>query len=93
MHRGVDIVGYAHDVNPRNTICLGQTGDDSHMSCYCNAGWVCEAHPEKPMGHNGCLELGEPCTNPHCRHGRHHLERETSDRQRLRNETEKERPH
>jgi hypothetical protein len=24
-------------------------------------GWVCEAHPDKPMEHDGCTGAGEPC--------------------------------
>jgi hypothetical protein len=62
------------------------------MSCYCNAGWVCQSHPEKPMGHNGCFELGQPCVNPLCHHARHRLEDESIARQQ-REEREKQRPH
>lgn len=27
----------------------------------CDAGWVCEAHADRPMGHDGCDGAGMPC--------------------------------
>ena len=32
-------------------------------SCaYCqDTHWVCEEHPDKPMGHDGCRGAGDPC--------------------------------
>ena len=32
------------------------------MPCRCNGtGWVCEEHPNHPMGHDGCKGAGDPC--------------------------------
>jgi hypothetical protein len=31
-------------------------------SCKCaGTGWLCEEHPDKPMGHGGCSGAGGPC--------------------------------
>jgi hypothetical protein len=36
-----------------------------HMIATCTrcagTGWVCEAHPDKPMEHDGCGAAGDPC--------------------------------
>ena len=32
------------------------------MPCRCSdTGWVCEQHPDKPFGHDGCPGPGDPC--------------------------------
>ena len=35
--------------------------------CFCNHGWVCEEHPDKPWDHDNCGGAGQPCKNPDCR--------------------------
>ena len=25
--------------------------------------WMCEGHPDQPMGHGGCTGAGDPCTD------------------------------
>jgi transposase len=32
----------------------------------CNDGWICEDHPDQPMGHEHCGGAGMPCQNPAC---------------------------
>jgi hypothetical protein len=32
--------------------------------------WICEEHPEQPMGHDECMGAGMPCP----RAGQHHCE-------------------
>jgi hypothetical protein len=34
--------------------------------CHCDEGWVCEAHPDQPLGHDDCGGAGMQCTNPDC---------------------------
>jgi hypothetical protein len=49
------------------------------MACYCNDGWVYEAHPEQPGDHDPDCAVNVPCTNPRCSHGRRWLERQAVD--------------
>jgi hypothetical protein len=32
----------------------------------CEDGWICEEHPDQPMGHEHCSGAGMPCQNPKC---------------------------
>jgi hypothetical protein len=32
----------------------------------CADGWICEDHPDQPMGHVHCGGAGMPCQNPAC---------------------------
>jgi hypothetical protein len=32
----------------------------------CNDGWICEDHPDRPMGHDHCGGAGMPYQNPSC---------------------------
>lgn len=34
--------------------------------CWCDGGWVCEAHQELPEGHDDCSGAGKQCENPSC---------------------------
>jgi hypothetical protein len=36
------------------------------MTCHCDRGWVCEDHPDRPKGHDGCDGAGSQCPNPQC---------------------------
>ena len=37
-----------------------------NMRCKCDRGFVCEDHPDRPDGHDGCRAAGMRCTNPDC---------------------------
>ena len=39
---------------------------DAVTKCNCNEGFVCETHPDKPEGHDGCDAPGHQCPNPVC---------------------------
>jgi hypothetical protein len=36
------------------------------MTCDCDHRWVCEDHPDRPTGHDGCDGAGSQCPNPQC---------------------------
>jgi hypothetical protein len=37
------------------------------MACVrCNAGWICEAHPDQPFPHDECAGPGTQCQSPDC---------------------------
>ena len=36
------------------------------VRCYCNQGFVCEDHTDKPRGHDGCDGAGIQCANHDC---------------------------
>jgi hypothetical protein len=45
--------------------------------CACaNTGWVCESHPDKPVGHDDCGGAGQYCLNPKCSHAEGNAQRE-----------------
>jgi hypothetical protein len=39
---------------------------DHEIGCICEQGWVCEAHPDKPLEHDDCTFPGVLCDNPEC---------------------------
>jgi hypothetical protein len=44
------------DLKPHCDLCAGSE----------EPGWLCEEHPDKPMGHDGCGGAGMACVcNPH----------------------------
>jgi hypothetical protein len=47
--------------------------------CWCNEGWVCEEHPERPWPHEACSGPGVPCDNPACEYGRAAIARKPID--------------
>jgi hypothetical protein len=32
----------------------------------CRDGWICEDHPDQPLGHEHCGSAGMPCQYPEC---------------------------
>ena len=36
------------------------------VSCSCNLGWICDAHPDLPFLHDTCSGHGLACRNPAC---------------------------
>jgi hypothetical protein len=47
--------------------------------CWCDEGWVCEEHPERPWPHDACSGPGVPCDNPACQYGRAAIARKPID--------------
>jgi len=35
-------------------------------ACRCDEGWLCEEHPDQPVGHDQCRGAGMPCDNKSC---------------------------
>src|SRR5687767_9789140 len=55
----MDWTTFSHRPPPR--------ADTAAHSCgHCADGWICEDHPEQPMGHAGCDGAGMPCDNAAC---------------------------
>jgi hypothetical protein len=50
-----------------------QTTDGGVCAWCLGSGKVCEYHPHKPEGHDGCTGAGMPCLNPETAHGRANL--------------------
>ena len=58
---------------PLAVVCEGRNyhsendGLSEQLGCgECNEGWICEDHPDQPMGHQHCGGAGMPCQNPAC---------------------------
>jgi hypothetical protein len=41
-------------------------GDPFMTGCHCEAGWICEAHPDRPWPHDDCAGPGAPCAMAGC---------------------------
>jgi hypothetical protein len=44
--------------------CAFHTQPNCDTTCFCNEGWICEAHPDQGWPHDDCAGPGEPC--PRC---------------------------
>jgi hypothetical protein len=43
------------------------TPKENSINCWCNEGWVCERHSDKPYEHDYCpCSVGMLCGNPKC---------------------------
>jgi hypothetical protein len=49
------------------------------LACPCRDGWLCESHPDRPEGHDGCTAPGVTCLAPSCRHGQFWLRQQIRD--------------
>src|SRR5438445_13715732 len=50
----------------RRVRTIVRMGDPSTEGCHCEAGWICEAHPDRPWPHDDCAGPGVPCATAAC---------------------------